>query len=188
MQIIELIAAWVTAVCTGAIALAAWVQLPLISRQVSGLSEQIRLSRVAEENADRRTRESEENAKRRTWEWETLKACNQYDTDPILEGAMLRIYNGSERGKNYRNTAVDHRDMIIVLNYLSGLATGIKQDLYIEDIIKDHMAIVVRKHVTDLIESGIVSKDGYHTLLTLHNRWSQEDINYQSGRGSLERT
>ena len=50
LQIAELIAAWATAIFTGTIALAAWVQLPLIARQVTGLSEQIRLSREAERN------------------------------------------------------------------------------------------------------------------------------------------
>ena len=172
MQIAELIALWTTAIFTGAVAVAAWVQLPLISRQVRGLSEQIRLSREADQNAERRTRE-----------WETLKACDRYDVDPILDAAMLRIYTCSERGTNYRNETIDKRDFLCVLNYLDSLATGIQQNLYIEEIIKDHMALVVRKHVTDLLESGIVEREGYHNLLAVHNRWLQQDVNYRAGAG-----
>ena len=173
MQLAEVIAAWITALSTGAIALAALRQLPLIARQVQGLSEQIRLSRESEQNAERRARQ-----------WETLKACDRYDVDPILDEAMLRIYTGSKRGKSYQNPAIDKRDMVCVLNYLDSLATGIRQNLYIEEIVKDHMSLVIHKHVTDLLESGLVEKEGYHNLLMLHDRWPEHDVSYRSGSGS----
>jgi hypothetical protein len=173
MHIAELIAVWITAVATVLIALAALKQLPLIAHQVSSLTEQIRQSRDAELNAERRLRE-----------WETLKACDRYDVDPILDAAMLRIYNGSQKGVNYRSPEVEKRDVICVLNYLDSLATGVHQNLYIEEIIKDHMSLVIRKHVRDLLEAGIVEKEGYHNLLRLYERWSEQDVNYQSHKSS----
>jgi hypothetical protein len=73
-----------TAPATCVLALLAWIQLPLIAKQVKGLSEQIRLSREAEEHADRRTRE-----------WETLKACERYNFDPVIEAATKRLWVAS---------------------------------------------------------------------------------------------
>jgi hypothetical protein len=74
-------AGWITAIGTIVLAIAAWVQLPLIAKQMWSLAEQLRLSREAERNAERRVQE-----------WETLKACQHYDFDPVLDGATQRIW------------------------------------------------------------------------------------------------
>lgn len=159
----ELIAIWVTAVATSVLAAAACVQLPLIARQLKALSEQVQLSRQESESAERRMRE-----------WETLKACQLYDFDPILEAATLRIYTASEGGKNDRNPEVQRRDIVVFLNYLDGLATGIQQKLYIEEVIHDHMHIVIEKAVTRFIHSGIIPEEGYERLVAMHRRWIEK--------------
>lgn len=156
----ELAAAWVTAAATGVVAIAAWIQLPLISRQVRELSEQIRLSREAEQNAERRTRE-----------WETLKACQRYDYDPVLDEATRRIWVASNQGKDYRARELDPRDITSLLNYLDGIAIGIQQDLYIENIVKDHLGIVFDHAVKSFLDSGIIEKEGFDCLLAVHARW-----------------
>ena len=112
-----------------------------------------------------------QNAERRTREWETLRACERYDFDPILDGAMERIWAASDEGKNYNNEGVTKRDMICVLNYLDGLATGIQQNLYIDSIIKDHMSLVIDTHVRKFLVAGLVEKEGFETLLAVHARW-----------------
>ena len=61
MEFAKLIAELITALAGAVVAYAAWIQLPMISKQVKALAEQIELSRVAEANAERRMRE-----------WETL--------------------------------------------------------------------------------------------------------------------
>lgn len=153
-------AGWVTAISTVVLAIAAWVQLPLIARQMRSLAEQLRLSRDAERNAERRLRE-----------WETLKACQQYDFDSVLDGATQRIWEASEQGRNYRSSAINPRDMICVLNYFDGLAVGIEQNLYIEEVVRDHLGTVVNHAVINFIRSGMIRPDGLETLLAVHGRW-----------------
>src|SRR5882757_1978977 len=58
----------------------------------------------------------EENATRRAIVWETLRACSQYDTDPIIEVATKRIWDASGPTQDYAKA--DRRDIIIVMNYL----------------------------------------------------------------------
>lgn len=153
MGVGELAAAWVTAAATVVVAVAAWIQLPLISRQVRELSEQIRLSREAEQNAERRLRE-----------WETLKACQRYDYDPVLEAAPRRVARASVGGTDYRNPGIEKRDIVTLLNYLDGLAIGIEQGLYLENIVKDHLSVVFDHAVTRgcyvlLRRSGLMESD-----------------------------
>ena len=171
----ELVAAWITALATGVLAIAAWIQLPLISQQVKALAEQIRLSREAEQNAERRQRE-----------WETLKACQRYDFDPVLENATARIWGASRNGTNYRNDGVDKRDLICVLNYLDGLATGIEQGLYIEELVKDHLDTVFDHAVVNFIHSGLVDRKGLMKLCAVHERWFRpsQPTGYRSGKAS----
>ena len=150
----------VSALGTVVLAYVAWRQLPLIVKQVEALSEQIKLSREAEDNAERRLRE-----------WETLKACRAYELDPVLDEATKRIWQASDNGQNYRSPNIDTRDVIILLNYLDGLATGIEQKLYIEEVVRDHMGQDFRKAVECFIETGIVDRDGMAALLAVHARW-----------------
>jgi hypothetical protein len=170
----ELLAAAVTALATCVLAVAAWIQLPLISRQVSALADQIRLSREAEANAERRTRE-----------WETLKACQHYDSDPVLDAATQRIWIASAKGTDYRNSAVDRRD-VCLLNYLDGLATGIEQGLYIEAVIRDHLSSVFDHAVVNFVNTQIVDGAGLETLLAVHARWfrTSPPSGYQSASGT----
>ena len=164
-----------TAIASCVLAYVAWVQLPLIARQVEALSEQIRLSREAEVNAERRVKE-----------WETLKACRAYDLDPVLDEATKRIWIASDNGKNYASTKIDERDVIILLNYLDGLATGIEQKLYIESVLRDHLGQDVKKAVESFIDTGIVTRDGMEALLAVHARWFRQPpaTGYQSSTAS----
>jgi len=149
------------AAATVVIAIAARKQLPLIAGQVTGLSEQIRLSREAEANAERRMRE-----------WESLRACDRYSYDPVLEAACERIWGASDQGTNYGKPEVSRRDMVVVLNYLDSLAVGIQQDLYIEQLLKDHLSVIVEEHVRDFLDSGLIKKEGYEALLSLRAKWN----------------
>jgi hypothetical protein len=154
------LAAMVSALATVMVAIAAQRQLPLISQQVSKLSEQVRLAREAEESAARRTRE-----------WETLKAVERYDADPIIDAATERIFKASEEGTNYRNGKVSKRDVICVLNYLDGLATGMEQELYIEAMIRDHMSGVFRHAVENYLHPEIIIDPDIPRVKRLYYRW-----------------
>ncbi len=155
-----LAAEWITAIGTAAIAIAAWVQFPLISKQVRALSQQIRLSREAEQNTERRARE-----------WETIKACERYNFDPVIEAATFRVWNASDHCRDYKLPAVDKRDLIVVLNYLDGIAIGVAQGLYIETIVRDHIGTLFHHAVVKYVESGLVETAGIEATLALHAKW-----------------
>ena len=150
----------VTAAATLALAVAAWVEFPLISKQVRGLAEQIEASREADKNADRRTRE-----------WNTLAACQRYDFDPVIEAATARIWEASNKGTDYRSN-VERRDIVVLLNYLDGLAIGIDQDLYIDQIVKDHLAPMFEHATVCLLDTQIVSITGFERVKQTHLRWT----------------
>jgi len=108
----------------------------------------------------------------------TLEYCNRYDCDPILDGALRRLGEARETGKlikNYNITA----DVATVLNYLDGLATGIAQELYIEELAKDHMEHVFLKHVEQYLSKDSPDlgafRDHYKLLLKLHAKWTGVD-------------
>jgi len=158
-------AEWVTAIATALLfavtailAFAAWKQLPMIAGQVRALAEQIRLSREAEANAERRQRE-----------WETVRACERYDVDPVLEAVTSRIHASSNKGTDY--STVEKRDLICLLNYFDGLAVGIEQGLYIEGIVRDHLGLIIDKLVQRFLIANLVEKQGYDNLLRLYDRW-----------------
>jgi hypothetical protein len=150
-----------TAVFTLALVVAAFWQLPMIASQVRQLAAQIRLTREADENTERRQRE-----------WATVAACERYDVDPVLEEVTSRIWDASGGGTNYRDPKVQKRDLVCLLNYMDSLAIGIRQDLYIEGIVKAHMKLVLSKAVREFILSGLVPREGYDNLLRLHEQWN----------------
>ncbi len=156
----ELIAEWITALATGVVAIAAWIQLPLISKQVAALAAQIAASRAAEANAERRMRE-----------WETLKARPRYDFDPVIDGTTQRIWEASNNGKDYTLPGVNSRDIVCLLNYLDGLAVGIEQKLYMEEIVRDHLGPIFAHAVTRFLDPGIIPIAGLEKVRDLHLRW-----------------
>jgi hypothetical protein len=160
METAKLLTECLTALASCTLVIVAWIQLPLVSRQVNSLAEQIRLSRVAEINAERRTRE-----------WETLKACDRYNTDQILEAATQRAWYTSDAEINYKKSEVDHRDLTIIVNYLDGIAIGVQQGLHIEDLVKDHIGSVFGHAVIKWIEGGLFDTSGIETMASLHARW-----------------
>ena len=165
METAKLLTECLTALASCTLVIAAWIQLPLVSRQVSSLADQIRLSREAEINAERRTRE-----------WETLKACDRYNIDQILEAATQRAWYASDAGTNYKKPEVDHRDLTIIVNYLDGIAIAVQQGLYIEGLVEDHSGSVFDHAATKWIEGGLFDTSGIETMASLHARW------YRSGK------
>jgi hypothetical protein len=64
-----------------------------------------------------------------------------------------------------------------ILNYLDAIAIGIDQDLYIEELAKDHLEHVVRRTVAHYIDSGMAARAGldptnYHRLQALAVKWA----------------
>jgi len=55
-------------------------------------------------------------------------------------------------------------------NYLDGVATGVLQGLFSNDIAKDHLGVFVRRFV-EVILPSVSDLDGYDALVAVHTRW-----------------
>ena len=107
---------------------------------------------------------------------QTLLACGQYDTSPVLYHCIRRIGLAEADGSLEKDPMRYRREMMTVLNFLDSIAIGIDQDLYVERVAFDHIEAIVRTHVFDLIDSGIVDRatcrrDSWHRLIDRRDKW-----------------
>jgi hypothetical protein len=143
----------------GLLIVAAW-QLPLISKQIRIQGERER-------------------------KWATVRACDRYSSDPLLHEVAKRVWDVSAKGTDYTDTdRIDVHDVIIMMNYFEVLAIGVRQDLYIEAIVRDFHESIVDKMVKVFLrgESGPNWKvneprfrsDQFSVLRGLHEEWSNQ--------------
>ena len=74
------------------------------------------------------------------------------------------------------------RPAIIVLNFLDGIAIGVGQGLYIEELAKDHLKTIVNSHVQNLLVSECarsldLDKKDFQFLDAMNRKW-RNDIPY----------
>jgi hypothetical protein len=115
------------------------------------------------------------------WEnrqWETLKACDRYTFDPILD-ACLRKLRDAKAAKSYDGQEKNYRfEITTVLNCLEGIAVGIYQGVYIEDLARDHLQGVVTEHVNEYLKDGAPRKIDFEAgafpyVIALSDRWTE---------------
>jgi hypothetical protein len=111
---------------------------------------------------------SQTDLRQRTREWETIKACERYNFDPVIEAATQLLWNASDGCTDYKRSGVDKRDLIIVVNYLEGVAIGVRQELYIKAVVKDYISDLFDHAVTKYIESGLIDSSGLDAMMALH--------------------
>lgn len=120
--------------------------------------------------------------RRESKKWRTIEACELYDKDPILHACLkeMREYRISkEKGDIYGHDV--KIEVISVLNYLDGIAIGVKQGLYYESIVKDHLSPIIVGHIEQHIISTEaknvfgVEKENFKYLIALANKWEKED-------------
>lgn len=115
----------------------------------------------------------------------TIEACTRFVSDPIIHEASRRLWDASDGGTDYTLETVDRHDVITVLNYLDSLATGIEQDIYIEEIVRAHYEHFVAKAVVALVrgessephwkaDTQFAPEEQIKNLIAVHNRWSAE--------------
>jgi hypothetical protein len=150
------------AVVTAFIAVAATKQLPLLARQLAALNQQLTISQAAATAADARHKETE-----------TLRVCFLFELNPVLNEKLSRLSIASKEGTEYSNKAAFRMDDILsVLNFLDGVATGVLEEFYHPDIVKDHLGPDIDKMVRFYIKGGVhIGEDGYEKLLQLHERF-----------------
>jgi len=119
--------------------------------------------------------------------WETLKACERYDTDPVIEAALVRLKVGRDGVDLLIDTKKYSLDATTVLNYLEGIATGICQGFYDERVVRDHLERIMRDHIGEFLSEDIakgmeLSKDDYCRLEDLLSNWGADKPYYKRGR------
>jgi hypothetical protein len=148
-DLITAIATSVLAIATIFLVYAAWKQLPLLSKQLLAVSEQVRLSV-----------EADAHSRQRYLETNTLRVCERYVSDVVVYGAAQRIWKASNGGADYTRPEIDKHDVITALNYLDGIAVGVKQGVFSSAIVKDHMESTFNKVVEEIILNYILDIAG----------------------------
>ncbi len=122
----------------------------------------------------------EQNAQRRSQKnWQTLKACEKYDTDPILTESLKILRDARNSGDLRVNPEKYTLEMITILNYLDGIMIGIEQRFYDEDVVHDHLKPIIEDHVAEFLSepyrSAILSGqlDSYSRLTGMLDKWKQ---------------
>jgi hypothetical protein len=104
----------------------------------------------------------------------TLAYCDRYDNDPVLDRCLRRLGSARESGRLVKSASTK-ADVTTVLNYLDGLAVGISQGLYINELARDHMESILKAHVSQYLGEKSpdlgVSKDDFRMLLALAEQW-----------------
>lgn len=120
--------------------------------------------------------------------WATIKACERYDSDPAINQYAKAILSNSNGGIDYTHAEKILQDVIGFMNYLDGLAIGIFQGVYHEQIVYDHMWSTIYKAVLVFIkgESGdvdgipwkagrpLLKPEGFPGLTQLFEKWFKD--------------
>lgn len=173
---------WVTALGTVASAIAAFVLAAIAYFQLRDIKTQIRLA------ANQNQQTAEQDRRRNT-----LDACQRYEKDPLLKEAMKNIWIATKLGTDYTLLREEHHfDVITILNYFDGLASGMLQGVYIEEMAKDYLHEPLRKSVKALIrgesgdgwkaDRGVFPPSHFESLMKVYDRWfPAKGVEYKAG-------
>jgi hypothetical protein len=118
--------------------------------------------------------------------WETLRACEKYETDPVLDRALCSIRDARIIGDLIANPKAHSLEVATVLNYFESLATGVGQGFYVESIIRDHLESVIRDHVAEFLSPPMIAAMNfqglYDKLLELLKSWTSGETYYRARR------
>jgi hypothetical protein len=110
---------------------------------------------------------------------QTLLACGQYDTNQVMFDAQKVLARAKVSGELQRDPRKFRLEIMTLLNFLDAIAIGVKQDLYVNDLAREHMGRIARRHIRDLIESDVLGKidcrpEYFNDLVELDKRWQKE--------------
>lgn len=118
-------------------------------------------------------------------EWETLKACERYDSDPILDRVLCVLRDARNSGELFSAPVSKYSlEYRTVLNYFEGLATGVEQGFYIETIVRDHMSEIIQFHMSEGLEQLKLprSPHDFTKIESLLATWSADKTYFQKRR------
>jgi hypothetical protein len=73
-------------------------------------------------------------------------------------------------------------DALTVLNYLDGIAIGVEQRLYVEELANDHLQPIVKSHLNEIIikRPTLVNKADFDRVCALNERWQKNPISFRA--------
>jgi hypothetical protein len=111
--------------------------------------------------------------------WETLKACERYENDPVLHSVLKKLGAVRDSGELAANPRLFRIEATILLNYLDGIAIGEEQGFYNGTIVQDHLEPIVRDHAKEFLDPVMsahmkLDAEGFPTLCRLIRRWDDK--------------
>jgi hypothetical protein len=118
--------------------------------------------------------------------WNTLNVCAQHEFSGTVSAAVRALENAFAAADGVPNREACRRlrvDAYTVLNYLDGIAIGVNQGLYIEDLAKDHLRTIVHLKVHDLLETTFaqdapLDKQDWNFLVGMAEKWRKNEPFY----------
>jgi hypothetical protein len=111
--------------------------------------------------------------------WETLKACEKYDTDPVLTESLKILRDARNSGDLLKFPKNYSLEMITILNFLEGIIIGIEQRFYNEDVVYDHLKPIIEDHINEFLSEPCRSAilvgqtESYSRLTRKSDEWKQ---------------
>jgi len=97
-------------------------------------------------------------AKAQQRSWESLKACEKYDFDPVLNDVLKTLRTARRNGSLFSDPDKYSLEIFTLLNYLEGLVAGIQEGFYNEEVVRSHMDTIIRFHVAEFLNDNITNK------------------------------
>jgi hypothetical protein len=130
-----------------------------------------------EENKKQIEAQRDENKK-----WKTLDICAQYEFSQTVSAAAANVKTAYQASKpdaeKCKGIAYDAN---IILNYLDGIAIGVKQGLYIEWLARDHLEQIVKFYVDKVLqdcERLHLNVDDFHFITEMATKWKENKTYY----------
>jgi hypothetical protein len=126
-----------------------------------------------------------QSAKTENRKWKTLDICAEYEFNAEIAAAVARLrkfYALGAKGDDDPEETVNAAK--VILNYLDGIAIGVVQGLYIEDLAKDHLRSIVRTHIRELFGKGrqVVNEDDFDNLIAMNAKWAANEPFYKANK------
>jgi hypothetical protein len=114
--------------------------------------------------------------------WKTLDICAQHELSERLASAAaeLREFFNADPRPDIKTISSKWKT---ILNYLDGIAIGVEQGLYIEDLAKDHLKQIVEHHVREAFENPgylVKNKGDYLKLCDMREKWIRDKSYYKT--------
>ena len=162
------VSAATTALGTFALAGIAWYQLTELRKQLSAQAAQLKVLGDREK------------------QWRTIEACERYTYDPVLRDAKQAIWAARDQGrKQYIDDALSvRRDVVVLLNYLDAIGVGVQQGVYIEQIVRDHLHVLIVETVCRFVKDEWgefdIDESKMNGLMHLYEKFSRSEVSHRA--------